>query len=210
MRSPPTTPLFCGNPTISISCASRCCRRWRAASPWTSGVPPARPARRSGPWLASCDDALPASRIRWWRTDISRKALAQAQRAVYPAERLNGLSPAWIKRYFAPEGGPPKILSCQTGHPGARPSFRRMNLIEPITWSEQFPVIFCRNVMIYFDRADAGARGRQAGAQPGAGRLSVCRPCGEPDRYRPRAGICAAGRLPQAGSQDGGPWSRSS
>jgi chemotaxis protein methyltransferase CheR len=30
--------------------------------------------------------------------------------------------------------------------------FRRINLIEPLTPAGPFPVIFCRNVMIYFDR----------------------------------------------------------
>jgi chemotaxis protein methyltransferase CheR len=27
-----------------------------------------------------------------------------------------------------------------------------LNLIEPYGWTQRFPVIFCRNVMIYFDR----------------------------------------------------------
>ena len=31
-------------------------------------------------------------------------------------------------------------------------TFRRINLIEPFPWTAQFPVIFCRNVLIYFDR----------------------------------------------------------
>ncbi len=31
--------------------------------------------------------------------------------------------------------------------------FRRMNLIEPFRHGRTFDVIFCRNVMIYFDRA---------------------------------------------------------
>lgn len=30
-------------------------------------------------------------------------------------------------------------------------AFRRIILIEPFPWTAQFPVIFCRNVMIYFD-----------------------------------------------------------
>jgi chemotaxis protein methyltransferase CheR len=96
-------------------------------------------------------DALPSSRVRLLGSDISRKALAQAERAVYSAERLNGLSPAWIKGYFAPEGGPHKTYRVRP-EIRALAAFQRMNLIEPITWSKKFPVIFCRNVMIYFDR----------------------------------------------------------
>lgn len=96
-------------------------------------------------------EALPSSRIRLLGTDISRKALALAERALYSAERVMGLSPAWIKGYFAPEGGPQKSYRVKP-EIRAQAVFQRINLIEPITWSKQFPVIFCRNVMIYFDR----------------------------------------------------------
>jgi len=96
-------------------------------------------------------DALPSSRIRLVGTDISRKALAQAERAVYPADRVAGLSPAWIKNYFAIESGPHKSYRVKA-EIRAQALFQRINLIEPLKWSKQFPVIFCRNVMIYFDR----------------------------------------------------------
>jgi len=49
------------------------------------------------------------------------------------------------------ETGPPKSyrvcpkLRTQAG-------FRRINLVERFSWQRRFPVIFCRNVMIYFDR----------------------------------------------------------
>jgi len=96
-------------------------------------------------------DALPSARIRLVGTDISRKVLAYAERAVYPADRVNGLPPAWIKGYFAAEGRPPKAYRVKP-EIRAQAVFQRLNLIEPLTWSKQFPVIFCRNVMIYFDR----------------------------------------------------------
>jgi chemotaxis protein methyltransferase CheR len=32
-------------------------------------------------------------------------------------------------------------------------SFRRINLLDSYSWERLFPVIFCRNVMIYFDSA---------------------------------------------------------
>jgi len=96
-------------------------------------------------------DALSSLRARLLGTDISRRALAQAERAVYPAERVSGLSPAWIKGYFSKEGGDQKLYRVKP-EIRAQAAFQRINLIEPISWSRQFQVIFCRNVMIYFDR----------------------------------------------------------
>ncbi len=30
--------------------------------------------------------------------------------------------------------------------------FRRVNLVEPFHWPRPFPAVFCRNLLIYFDR----------------------------------------------------------
>jgi chemotaxis protein methyltransferase CheR len=91
--------------------------------------------------------AKPALRIR--ATDISTKALAVAKKGAYGADRLSSVPVALIKKYFMPAG------------PGAfqvRPEIARMiefergNLIEPMRANRSFPIIFCRNVMIYFDK----------------------------------------------------------
>jgi chemotaxis protein methyltransferase CheR len=96
-------------------------------------------------------DALPGAKLRVLGSDISRKALRQAANAMYPAERVASLPRAWLEAGFIPNAIPPDsftvkpvIRECAT--------FRRVNLIEPFPWTAQFPVIFCRNVMIYFDR----------------------------------------------------------
>jgi chemotaxis protein methyltransferase CheR len=52
--------------------------------------------------------------------------------------------------------------------------FRKVNLIEPLQVHESFPVIFCRNVMIYFDRAtQAGVVQRLASCLEPGGFLFV-------------------------------------
>jgi chemotaxis protein methyltransferase CheR len=97
------------------------------------------------------NDALTSRPIRVAASDISKKALSFAERALFPADRCQGLPAAWLSRYFIAEREPgmsyrvcPRIRSQAT--------FRRINLLEPYSWHRQFPVIFCRNVMIYFDR----------------------------------------------------------
>ncbi|MBX5494430.1 MAG: protein-glutamate O-methyltransferase [Bryobacteraceae bacterium] len=84
-------------------------------------------------------------------TDISRRVLNIAMSGSYPPERFAGLPPEWIRTHVIPDPQSP-------GYKRFRPEltrriqFRRLNLIDPFPPVGTFSVIFCRNVMIYFDR----------------------------------------------------------
>jgi chemotaxis protein methyltransferase CheR len=102
--------------------------------------------------LAMVLNEAPAHRrVRIAASDISNKALNFAQRGVYPTDRCHGVSAAWLSRYFSADGRPPVSYRIT---PALRTQavFRRINLVESYSWPHPFPVIFCRNVMIYFDR----------------------------------------------------------
>jgi len=96
-------------------------------------------------------EALPNRKVHITASDISNKALRFAQQANYPVERCHGVPPAWLGRYFTADGRPPVHYAVA---PALRSqvAFRRINLIESYSWPKPFPIIFCRNVMIYFDR----------------------------------------------------------
>jgi chemotaxis protein methyltransferase CheR len=90
-----------------------------------------------------------------WRimgSDISTKVLDKAQQALYAEDRIGTLPREWLRKYFQKGVGPwtgtyrvkPAITS--------RVAFRQINLIEDYRHARPFEVIFCRNVMIYFDR----------------------------------------------------------
>lgn len=85
-------------------------------------------------------------------TDISTKALGTAERGIYTHQRLESLPAEWRRRHFV------KATGMWQGQFQVKPDlrrmieFRRLNLIEPLPTLGPFPVIFCRNVMIYFDR----------------------------------------------------------
>lgn len=104
--------------------------------------------------LCSLSEALgdSARGLRVLATDISRKALGVATAGVYPRDRLDGLPPGWLKKYFQ-QGTGAWAGSCRV-KPALRSmvEFRRLNLMEPFDGLGPFATIFCRNVLIYFDR----------------------------------------------------------
>jgi chemotaxis protein methyltransferase CheR len=105
-------------------------------------------------WTLACllNDVLRSQDIRIIATDISNKALQFAQRAVYSDDRCQGLPAVWRSRYFIRQNGP---APAYTVEPRLRSQavFRRLNLVEEFALPNRFPAIFCRNVMIYFDRS---------------------------------------------------------
>lgn len=92
--------------------------------------------------------------VRILATDIDTNVLEKAKRGVYPLDQLQKLSPEQLKRFFLKGEG------ANAGFAKVRPelqqliTFRRFNLLdEPWGIREKFDVIFCRNVMIYFDKS---------------------------------------------------------
>jgi chemotaxis protein methyltransferase CheR len=86
-------------------------------------------------------------------SDIDTNVLAVARRGVYAQERIERLTPARIQRFFIAEKGG------AIGDVRVRPelqrliSFTRINLLDT-AWPVQgrIDAVFCRNVMIYFDK----------------------------------------------------------
>ena len=91
--------------------------------------------------------AKPALRIR--ATDISTRALAVAKKGVYAADRLSSVAAPLIRKYFTQSG--PELFQIRP-EIARLIEFDRGNLIEPMRAARSFPIIFCRNVMIYFDK----------------------------------------------------------
>ena len=82
-------------------------------------------------------------------TDISRKILDEAVRGIYPEESMEPLPDSWKRKYFV-KAGPGKC----TMSPAIKQNviFQPFNLMDPIQFKRKFDLIFCRNVMIYFDQ----------------------------------------------------------
>ncbi len=85
-------------------------------------------------------------------TDVSTKALARARDAIYPGERLTGIPQEWLRRYFQRGHGEWAGQFRIKPDLRQRVRFQKVNLLDPLRMETPFEAIFCRNVMIYFDR----------------------------------------------------------
>jgi chemotaxis protein methyltransferase CheR len=85
-------------------------------------------------------------------TDISTRMLEKARRATYPKEALQEIPGHLLQKYFVktPHTAPPMYRVKETVQNMVR--LARLNLIDKWPMKGPFDVIFCRNVMIYFDR----------------------------------------------------------
>lgn len=83
-------------------------------------------------------------------TDISAKALTAAREGVYASERLKGMSERMRSAYFSKS---PDAETYRVREDLRRDIvYRRLNLMnETFPFKKPFDLIFCRNVMIYFD-----------------------------------------------------------
>lgn len=99
-------------------------------------------------------DALGLDQVNWdtslLATDISIKALKIAQAGIYPEEALRNVPDVWKRRYFKTC---PNQEYAVVDEIKQEVIFRTLNLMdESFPFRRKFQVIFCRNVMIYFDQ----------------------------------------------------------
>jgi chemotaxis protein methyltransferase CheR len=116
-------------------------------------------------WSAACSSgqesyslamvlAEEGSRLQGWKldllgTDISKAMVERARAGSYSQfEVQRGVPPALLKKYFEADGERWKIASAL--RPMTR--FREFNLLDDPAPLGQFDVVFCRNVLIYFDQ----------------------------------------------------------
>ena len=91
------------------------------------------------------------SRWREWdarmlATDLSLDVLGKARHGVY--QLPDNMPETWKREYFKPSGNRWQIAQRVKDNV----IFRQFNLMDPIQFKRKFDVIFCRNVMIYFDQ----------------------------------------------------------
>jgi chemotaxis protein methyltransferase CheR len=92
------------------------------------------------------------SEVKVYASDLNTQVLSQAEQGIYAHSRIDPLSMEWQRRFFQ------KGVREREGYVRVKPEVRRLvqffrfNLMEPFPFREEIDIIFCRNVMIYFER----------------------------------------------------------
>lgn len=82
-------------------------------------------------------------------TDLSLGALEVARKGIYSKQRLEDIPQHWKTKYFDPVDTENMMIKNRLKD---EVIYRQLNLVDPMfPFKKKFHVIFCRNVMIYFD-----------------------------------------------------------
>lgn len=105
--------------------------------------------------LAMIIDEFLGADKKWWdtkilATDISAKVLDRAISGIYDNEGIATLPPSWKQNYFEKLDNDKSVLVKKIRN---EIIYRKFNLMDAVfPFKKKFQVIFCRNVMIYFDK----------------------------------------------------------
>lgn len=84
-----------------------------------------------------------------YASDISENVMNKAKKAIYHVEGMKNLEPSWVKKYFTPLDNECYQVSKTIT---SKVTFGTFNLMKPIPKPVvPYDIVFCRNVMIYFD-----------------------------------------------------------
>ena len=85
-------------------------------------------------------------------SDLSTKALRAARAATYKMQGVQELPKDILRAHFERGMGQQAGLARVAAHVRKHVAFRNLNLLEIGDMGERYDVVFCRNVMIYFDK----------------------------------------------------------
>jgi len=94
----------------------------------------------------------PSFRFEITATDISTEMLENAAKGVYPAQKIEGIPLEIKKKYFLRSKDPVKQTVKVDRILQNNLSLSYLNLMDNYSFPVTFDIIFCRNVLIYFDR----------------------------------------------------------
>ena len=85
-------------------------------------------------------------------TDLDSNVLSVGSKGVYHEDRIEGLDSALTQRWFRRGSGDNNGTVKVSSQLRSLITFKQLNLMEPWPMNGPFDVVFCRNVVIYFDK----------------------------------------------------------
>ncbi len=123
----------------------RCLRLWSAGcstgeEPYSMAIA-ARESMRGAGW-----------NLKILAIDIDSNVLDKARTGIFPEERIDGISEERRRRWFRKGTGANAGLVRLDSEAASLVTFKQLNLLDAWPMSGLFDVVFCRNVVIYFDK----------------------------------------------------------
>ena len=83
-------------------------------------------------------------------TDLDSNVVTTGRNGVYDDDRVSGIDPELVEKWFkpSPDGSQYKVVQ----QAKKLIQFNRLNLLDSWPMKNKFDIIFCRNVVIYFDK----------------------------------------------------------
>ncbi len=124
----------------------------RELNVWSAGCSSGEEAYTLAIVLTEAAEKFRGLRFRILATDISKSSLDTARRAIYPEQRIDPVPLELRKKYFLRSRNPAEALVQMGSELRNRIRFGSLNLMaNSFSLSQKMDVIFCRNVMIYFN-----------------------------------------------------------
>ena len=99
------------------------------------------------------NDVLSSStRIKMLATDLSTRVIDTAKIGMYKHDKIKTVPGSLLKKYFHKKKTGNEEMYQVTRRVQNLITFNVLNLLSPFPFKKQFALIFCRNVMIYFDK----------------------------------------------------------
>jgi chemotaxis protein methyltransferase CheR len=119
---------------------------------WSAGCSSGEEAYSMAITIADTLDRLATWDVKILATDIDTGVLEKGRRAIYSRDTLGDVPQQTLRKHFL--SGKGKDASFVQVKPDLQKlvRFARLNLMEPWPFRGKFDAIFCRNVIIYFDR----------------------------------------------------------
>ncbi|MDW3221886.1 MAG: protein-glutamate O-methyltransferase CheR [Paracoccaceae bacterium] len=119
---------------------------------WSAGCSNGQEAMSIAMTLLEIEPEIEKLNVKVLATDIDAQVVSFAADACYPERLTSGIPTALSHKYFDQKDSGGERFFCASNSLKSLISYRELNLLNEWPMRQQMDVIFCRNVVIYFDQ----------------------------------------------------------